>query len=271
MRYWRDALRAWISKCGYSIVRDSSVFVRFENFENLARAYAYMLERPNGEVPIPESAVRPRLLARLIGTPPSEAFAIVQALAKTNMVEGDVCEFGVACGETSALIASEIAATRKRLHLFDSFEGLPKPTEKDRLKDDIFALGSIDAYAGRMASPEHMVAARLKAVEFPRDRVVIHKGFIEQVIGVDGTLPERVSFAYVDFDFYEPIKVALEFLHEVTERGAIVIVDDYDFFSTGAKTAVDEFVADKNAAEPRYDMVVPDIELGHFAVLTRIG
>ena len=36
------------------------------------------------------------------------------------------------------------------LHLFDSFEGLPMPTERDQLKDDIFALGSMAAYAGAM-------------------------------------------------------------------------------------------------------------------------
>ena len=71
-----------------------------------------------------------------------------------------MCEFGVAEGETSAVIANEIAESKKSFHLFDSFEGLPKPTAKDKLKDDLFSLGSIEAYAGTMASSEDMCAFR---------------------------------------------------------------------------------------------------------------
>lgn len=40
-------------------------------------------------------------------------------------------------------------------------------------------------------------------------------------------LPKQVSFAYVDFDFYEPIKVVLAYLHGMTRPGAIFVVDDY--------------------------------------------
>ena len=83
-------------------------------------------------------------------------------------MDGDVCEFCVAQGETSALIANEISGClEKILHLFDSFEGLPKPSDKDKLKDDIFALGNIDKYAGTMKCPEAMVLSRLAAISFP--------------------------------------------------------------------------------------------------------
>jgi len=177
----------------------------------------------------------------------------------------------VAQGETSALIANEIAQGNKVLHLFDSFQGLPKPTDKDRLKDDIFSLGSMDAYAGTMACPEDMVRARLAAVDFPPQRCVIHRGFIEQVIEDAAHLPRQVSFAYVDFDLYEPIRRTLDVLHDRTPEGAIVIVDDYDWFSTGAKTAVDEFLEEKNSAARVYECVVPDTRYGYFAVLTKVA
>ena len=173
--------------------------------------------------------MRPRLLARLLGTPPSEAYFIVKALAECKDIDGDVCEFGVAQGETSALIANEIKSSDKILHVFDSFEGLPKPTEKDQLKDDIYSLGSMEAYAGRMACPDEMVRARLKAISFPQDRLVIHKGFIEQVLREKAKLPKRIGFAYVDFDFYEPIRLCLDFLDQATTAGSMIIVDDYDF------------------------------------------
>ena len=97
----------------------------------------------------------------------------------------------------------------------------------------------MDAYAGAMSCPDEMVRARLEAVSFPRSRYVIHKGYIEQLLREDARLPE-VSFCDLDFDFYEPTRPTLAFLDSVTPLGAMIIVDDYGFFSTGAKTAVDE-------------------------------
>ncbi len=249
----------------HSMSRTATPEVRFEDFVKLAAEYEQCFNGSD-ELIVPNE-IRPKLLARLLGTPPSEAYFIVQALCKCKDTPGDVCEFGVAQGETSALIANEIAPYHsKRLHLFDSFEGLPKPSDKDQLKDDMFCLGSIEAYAGTMSFPEDMVRGRLNAVSFPTSRYVIHKGFIEQLIHEDKDMPGEVCFAYVDFDFYEPIKVALDFLHRVTQRGAVIIVDDYDFFSTGAKTAVDEFVEEKRSI---YECIIPDPCYGYFAVLSR--
>ncbi len=270
MRIVKNAIRKTLTALGYELRRSTSRSVPFENFVNLAIAYEQCLN-DDDDLILPNE-IRPKLLARLMGTPPSEAYFIVQALSKCKDVPGDVCEFGVAQGETSALIANEIAlSSNKRLHLFDSFEGLPKPSDKDQLKDDIFSLGSIEAYTGTMSCPEDMVQSRLDAISFPAQRYVIHKGFIEQLTHEDKVLPKEVCFAYVDFDFYEPIKIALDFLHRVTPSGAIIIVDDYDFFSTGVKTAVDEFIEAKMSIGTVYECLVPNTRYGHFAVLTRKG
>jgi len=241
------------------------------NLRHLALAYEHLLNETAGSEVVPADERRPEILGRLLGTPPPEAYAIVQALARTAEIDGDVCEFGVAQGETSALIANEIRRGSRRLHLFDSFEGLPPPTGRDSLTHDIFSLGSIEAYAGAMACPEDQVQARLADVGFPRDRFTIHRGFIEELIHRDRNLPSRVSFAYVDFDFYEPIAIALDYLHQVTRPGAIVIVDDYDFFSTGSKSAVDEFVARHSAQREHYSLRISPPALGYFAELERIA
>ena len=49
------------------------------------------------------------------------------------------------------------------------------------------------------------------------------------------------------------------------------IVDDYDFFSTGSKKAVDEFVACHSSATRYYDLRIPHNRYGYFSVLTRYG
>jgi hypothetical protein len=214
-------------------------------------------------------AVRLELLGGLTGTSASEALHIVACLRKSLGSEGDVCEFGVAQGDTSALLAHEILSTERRLWLFDTFHGLPKPHAKDELKDDILGLGSIEAYEGKMAYGIADVRRHVDGVGFPRDRVRIVPGLIEAVLE-DGSLakPGLVCFAYIDFDFYSGIHSALDFLHGHLSTGAHVVVDDYDFFSTGAKTAVDEFVA---AHPHEYNFSVAPGELGGFCTFERIG
>jgi O-methyltransferase len=271
MKIIKIIINKLLNAFGYKISKSNQKIelpqLRFENFANLARAYEQILN--NKEDLILPNEIRPKLLARLLGTEPSQAYYIIQSLSRCKEIHGDICEFGVAQGETSALIANEIVSHRdKCLHLFDSFEGLPEPTDKDKLKSDIFSLGSIEAYTGTMAYPEDNVKNLLEAISFPNQRYFIHKGFIEQIINNDDGLPRKVSFAFLDFDFYEPTRIALEFLDAVTTKGSIIIVHDYDWFSTGAKTAVDEFIDKKKFV---YDIVLPNPRYDAIAILTRIG
>ena len=266
---FKKIIRKILANLGFKLININFPEVRFENFNNLTQVYEEKLNNIIGAKLIEDDEIRPKLLGRLLGTQPSEAYYIIEALAKTKTIEGDICEFGVAQGCTSTLMANEIKEQDKNLHLFDSFEGLPKPSSKDQLKDDIFSLGSINAYTGTMSFSETMVVSKLKELSFPEKRYIIHKGFIEGLIQKDKKMPKKVSFAYIDFDLYEPITIALNFLDKVTENGAIIIVDDYDYFSTGSKIAVDEFVKGKNMNRKIYDIEIPDSIYGHFAILTK--
>jgi O-methyltransferase len=269
LRSVKTFLAPYYLRTGIRVVRVDN-YVRPDNFLSLVGAYEQLFnETIARDHALPSNDRRSKLLIRLQGTTPSEAYYIIKGLYDTAHIVGDVCEFGVAQGETSLLIANEIATSRKVLHLFDSFEGLPNPTDKDKLKDDIYALGSMEAYAGALSFPKQMVIARLRAINFSPERYVIHEGYFENLIPEKRNFPERVAFAYVDFDFYEPIKLSLDYLDTVTPPGAVIIVDDYNFFSTGAKNAVDEFCAEQNQGNEKYRLFVPDARFGHFAVLTK--
>lgn len=265
---------AWIIRLfGHKLVALSSKNIKEKddvinsNFENIVKSYEILYGEKYGF--IPKNGNRIGILKDLLGTPPSEAYFIINALAKTRVIDGDVCEFGVAQGITSQLIANEILNDEtKKLHLFDSFEGLPQPTKNDILIDDIFNLGSIEAYQGAMSCPEDLVLRRLVNVELPKKRYMIHKGFIEDLIMKKIGFPEYVSFAYVDFDFFEPIKIILDYLNNVTKKGAIIMVDDYDFFSAGVKVAVDQFVEENKL---KYELFIPEKIFGCFAVITKIA
>ena len=216
---------------------------------------------------LPKREGRARDLSDLIGTTVSEAIYVIKNLHDGLKVAGDICEFGVAQGATSRLLASEIMPLAERkFWLFDSFEGLPAPTKEDRLIHDIFKLGTMEKYKGTMASPETEVLGKLASVKFPRERIVVKKGWVKDTIQ-NGALPEKVAFAYVDFDFYDPIKDALEFLDTRMPAGGRIVVDDYGFFSEGAQLAVDQFVA---AASGRYMFEMPLPFAGHFCVLSKV-
>jgi len=192
--------------------------------------------------------VRYRLINNLLGTPINKMVFVLHHLLSTCGCEGDVCEFGVAQGRTSALLAYELLTRNgqnKILNLYDSFEGLPNPTEKDvLLKDvllnDIFKLGSMEKYAGYMKSGEDEVMTELEHIGYPLPRYRIVKGFVDE----NTYIPDKVCFAYLDMDLYEPTKLILWALHERMCEGGRIVIDDYGFFSSGVKLAVDEFYQD---------------------------
>lgn len=199
------------------------------------------------------------LLRDLIGTSIGEAMHLLHWLATAP--EGDVCEFGVAQGATSALLADAIFDSQRHLWLYDSFQGLPRPTEEDELIDDIFNVGSIEGYAGEMANPRILVERRLASIGFPADRIHIIEGFLH---ADERRLPEQVAFAYVDFDFFEPTITALRLLDERLADHGRIVVDDYGFFSSGVEKAVRQFILER----PRYSVQIAPRHAGHFCILT---
>jgi len=210
-----------------------------------------ILESVFPEIPYCEG--RKELMSNVGGLSLSEAIYILKFLYKSLNLEGDVCEFGIAGGRTSVFLANEIKNTGKNLWLFDSFEGLSEPTEKDILLNDIMGLGSMNKYKGKITHSQYEVEERLKKIDFPLSRTKIVAGLIEESIKrVD--LPHKVSFAFVDFDFYQPTLTTLAYLHETLSLGGFIIVDDYGFFSSGAKTAVDEFMVAHNHSYELIDL-----------------
>ncbi len=208
---------------------------------------------------------RIELLGKLEGQSMREAMWIMDSLHRSLGMGGDVCEFGCAAGATSALLANEIRTTDKALWLFDSFKGLPRPSEKDQLLDDFWNLGSMEAYEGTMGYPAEMVKSKLEAIGFPISRVEIVPGFIEQTLQ-SNHVPEEVCFALGYVDFYQPVLTALSFLRERLSAGGRIVVDDYGAFSSGAKTAVDEFIASHSDS---LALELPPDWVGHFGIITR--
>lgn len=157
-------------------------------------------------------------------------------------VPGDFVELGCHSGQSAVLFRRLIDHydPTRRLHVYDSFQGLPSLAVKDG--DTPFREGQLAVGTGVL-----LANFRRAGVEPP----VIHKGWFEDTLPDE--LPDRIAFAHLDGDLYDSIKVSLEYVYPRLSKGAVCLVDDYsdpDLFNAidplpGVKRACDEFLADK--------------------------
>ena len=185
--------------------------------------------------------------------------AKILELAKAVLwVEGDWVEMGCYRGDTSLLLAELLVENsvekpvgkmrkssgeavenrgggkdKKRLWIYDSFEGLPEKTKMDES-----ALGE-DFKSGELVVTKREVKARFLRAGLPVP--VIKKGWFGGLCDED--LPEKIAFAFLDGDFYESIKDSLRLVGPKMVRGGVIIVHDYNNLALpGVKKAVDEWL-----------------------------
>lgn len=171
-------------------------------------------------------------------------------------VQGDLLEFGVALGGSAILIARH-ASPERQFHGFDVFGMIPPPTsDKDDVKSreryEIISSGKSngiggDTYYGYRTDLFHGVCASLAKYGRPVDgrRIFLHQGLFEE------TWPayerERIAFAHVDCDWYDPVRFCLNAILPRLSPGGMVILDDYHDYG-GCHTATTEFLAENPGA-----------------------
>ena len=155
-----------------------------------------------------------------------ESFIVVSLARAQSKRPGAMAEVGVFEGGSARLICE--AKGEKVLHLFDTFEGLPKATAPDRqvhrLKQFASSLESVQAYLQ----------------DFPN--VYFHKGLFPESAAAMEELP--YGFVHFDVDLYESTRACLEYFYPKMIPGGIMLSHDYSML-TGVKKAFDEFIADK--------------------------
>jgi len=96
-----------LNKFGYKIISMQEMEDEYiQIYMELEAAYNALLFK-DAPSPISDKS-RYILTSKLTGTEPTESIYLVNYLHRSLKLDGDVCEFGVAQGATSALIANEI-------------------------------------------------------------------------------------------------------------------------------------------------------------------
>jgi len=159
-----------------------------------------------------------------------EMWNIYNWVKKTQEIVGDIAEVGVYRGGSAKLI-SEVKG-KKKLFLFDTFEGIPQ-VNKDI---DLIAQGSITGDSSELVRTYLSGYNNIKFVSgiFPSSA--------QQVIK-DITV---FSFVHLDVDVYPSTLDSLKFFYPKMSLGGVILTHDYRCLNTpGVKKAYDDFFSGK--------------------------
>ncbi len=160
--------------------------------------------------------------------------------AYSRAISGDVAEFGTMTANSAQALALGISEAerihyerkgrqspdQKRLHLFDSFEGLPDATAEPDRKHPSYVEGDWRAGQHKVFGPEKL---RAKCSQFvDESRIKIYEGWFKDTVP---KLDAAIKFAlvHVDCDFYGSTMDVLVplFSKAHVSSGALIYFDDY--------------------------------------------
>jgi hypothetical protein len=164
-----------------------------------------------------------------------------------NKIPGSIVECGVWRGGSmmaAALSLIRVGDVSREIILFDTFEGMPPPTEKD--KHRTLGISAAELLSGRDKTDNAWAIAPLELVRrnvissgYPEENIKFVKGNIEDTIPQHS--PTRISLLRLDTDWYESTRHELKYLYPLLSTGGVLIIDDYGCWD-GARKAVDEYV-----------------------------
>jgi hypothetical protein len=183
-------------------------------------------------------------------TSPARVLAVCDAIhyIVANSVEGDIVECGVWKGGSmmaAAYMLRRLGAADRHLYLFDTFEGMTPPTERDVAIDgqtaDALLKRSNRQEAGSvwcLASLQEVREA-LSSTGYESSKLHFVKGRVEDTL--PDAAPERIALLRLDTDWYESTRHELEHLYPRLVSGGVLMIDDYGHWQ-GARKAVDEYI-----------------------------
>jgi hypothetical protein len=162
-------------------------------------------------------------------------------------IEGDIVECGVARGGSMMMAALTLAAlgdTSRRIILFDTFAGHPRPDpmRDGKLYFQEWERQRIDDKSSHWSEVSiEEVAENMRSTGYPMDKVTLVKGMVEDTL--EANLPDRIAMLRLDTDWYESTAHELKHLYPRLAQRGVVIFDDYGCMP-GARKAVDDYLHD---------------------------
>jgi O-methyltransferase len=157
-------------------------------------------------------------------------------------IPGAIVECGVWKGgcSSSMLLAVQQTGSDRALWAFDSFEGLPRPGEKD----GACAFEKSDEWGGKgcEATEADFRETLFKIAGLKDKNVHIRKGWFKDTLPPAIHEVGPISILRLDGDWYESVLIGLECFYDLVVPGGYILIDDYGYWE-GAQKATDEFRA----------------------------
>jgi O-methyltransferase len=162
-------------------------------------------------------------------------------------IPGDIVECGVWRGGSMMAVARtllRLGAADRHLYLFDTFDGMPEPTEHDRdfrgtAAADLLGESDKNVKSTWSYSPLDEVQRNMRGTGYDESRVHFVRGKVEDTIPANA--PDTISLLRLDTDWYESTYHELVHLYPRVSAGGALIIDDYGHWQ-GARRAVDQYV-----------------------------
>ncbi len=172
-------------------------------------------------------------------------------------VPGDIVECGIGGGKSLLIIAAINYFLNKKeggqRHIFgyDSFEGFPRPTIKDKSPRNSKKGEWSHSPSGKYKYSKKFTKLVLKEGMIPLNKIslTLTKGFFSNSLKKHPQKP--IAILHIDGDLYQSYKAALENLFDKVNKGGIIIFDDFtkeekkEEKFPGARLAVKEFLGNK--------------------------
>ena len=183
-------------------------------------------------------------------TGPERIYALAQAVRYLvrHSIPGDIVECGVWRGGSMMAVARvllQLGDAARHLYLFDTFEGMTAPTEKDELYSGTSAAELLTKEKKEVPtslwcySPIDEVRQNLSGTGYNSENVHFIRGRVEDTI--PGHAPQLISLLRLDTDWYESTLHELVHLVPRLSPGGVLIIDDYGWWR-GARQATDEYL-----------------------------
>jgi O-methyltransferase len=160
-------------------------------------------------------------------------------------VDGAFVGCGVWRGGASFVIADRLrrAKSDRLVWMFDSFEGLPAPTEVDGPAALAYTKNTANpAYYDNCSASIEEVAASAKRLNLT-DQVKLVKGWFNDTLPASRENIGPIALLRIDADWYQSVHCCLDQLYEQISPGGLVILDDY-YTWDGCTLAVHDFLSE---------------------------
>lgn len=148
-------------------------------------------------------------------------------------IQGDFAECGVLSGGHPALMAWTIKTrgSDRRVHLYDSFEGVPMAgvEDSDHYKQvmGVNPDPSKGIACGRCIGTVEQVKENMVKWDVDESRLIYHKGWLQEVLKSEGVFVPKLALLRIDVDLHDSTLPIMEYLYPKMPHGAFIISDDW--------------------------------------------